>query len=98
MEIQQLEVLVMPNGEILCEGNTIGWKDKLGKYLNKKQAITIPLSENDIQELGSGEEYHWTFPTQCGQDIDVYLKPEEEEDYDDEDNDLNEMNTRPLVD
>jgi hypothetical protein len=34
MEIQHLEVLVMDNGEILCEGKTIGWTDKLGKYLH----------------------------------------------------------------
>lgn len=33
MEIQLLEVLVMPNGEILCEGQTVGWVSKLGKYL-----------------------------------------------------------------
>lgn len=33
MEIKYLQVLVMPNGEILCEGKTIGWVDKLGKYL-----------------------------------------------------------------
>lgn len=33
MEIKYLQVLVMPNGEILCEGKTVGWVDKLGKYL-----------------------------------------------------------------
>jgi hypothetical protein len=38
MEIQHLEVLVMDNGEILCEGKTIGWTDKLGKYLHPVEA------------------------------------------------------------
>ena len=32
-----LEVLVMPNGEILCLGNTIGWVDKFSKVLSPKE-------------------------------------------------------------
>ena len=28
-----LEVVVMPNGEVLCAGKTVGWVDHLGKYL-----------------------------------------------------------------
>ena len=39
MEIKYLEVLVMPNGEILCEGKTIGWVDKFGKYLFDKKEV-----------------------------------------------------------
>ena len=39
MEIKYLQVLVMPNGEILCEGKTIGWVDKLGKYLITEDRI-----------------------------------------------------------
>lgn len=39
MEIQYLQVLVMPNGEILCEGKTVGWVDKIGKYLRQKEEI-----------------------------------------------------------
>lgn len=35
MEIKLLEVLVMNNGEILCEGKTVGFTDKLGKYLSE---------------------------------------------------------------
>ena len=35
MEIKYLQVLVMDNGEILCEGKTIGWSSKLGKYLHE---------------------------------------------------------------
>lgn len=36
IEIKNLEVLVMDNGEVLCQGKTIGWVDKLGKYLSPK--------------------------------------------------------------
>ena len=28
-----LEVLVMPQGEVICLGKTIGWIKELGKYL-----------------------------------------------------------------
>lgn len=40
MEIKYLQVLVMPNGEILCEGKTIGWVDKLEKYLISEDKVT----------------------------------------------------------
>ena len=30
----------MPNGEILCEGETIGYERKLGKYLKTAKEIT----------------------------------------------------------
>ena len=36
MTICNLEVLVMPNGEILCMGKTIGFVKDLGKYLKVK--------------------------------------------------------------
>jgi len=32
-----LEVVVMPNGEILCLGKTVGWFAELGKYLTYKK-------------------------------------------------------------
>ncbi len=32
--LAKLAVVVMPNGEIICLGNTVGWVDKLGKYLS----------------------------------------------------------------
>lgn len=35
MTIAKLQVLVMPNGEILCGGYTVGWIDKIGKYLGE---------------------------------------------------------------
>ena len=31
-----LEVVVMPNGEVICLGTTIGWVHKLGEYLTPK--------------------------------------------------------------
>jgi len=41
MTLAKLDVLVMPNGEILCEGKTLGWVDSLGKHLSQlKDAIT----------------------------------------------------------
>jgi len=36
MTICNLEVLVMPNGEILCMGKTVGFVRELGKYLTIK--------------------------------------------------------------
>lgn len=33
--IAHLQVVVMPNGEIICKGKTVGWVDQLGKYLSK---------------------------------------------------------------
>ena len=33
IKLAKLEVLVMPNGEILCMGTTIGYVKNLGKYL-----------------------------------------------------------------
>jgi hypothetical protein len=29
----RLECILMPNGEIICEGQTLGWLPHLGKYL-----------------------------------------------------------------
>jgi len=31
-----LEVIVMPNGEVICRGKTIGWSKDLKKYLTVK--------------------------------------------------------------
>jgi len=31
-----LEVVVMPNGEVICLGKSIGWVKELGEYLIKK--------------------------------------------------------------
>ena len=31
-----LEVVVMPNGEVLCLGKTVGWVSALGRFLVEK--------------------------------------------------------------
>ena len=31
-----LEVVVMPNGEVICDGKTVGWVSSLGKYLTAR--------------------------------------------------------------
>lgn len=31
-----LDVVVMPNGEVLCSGKSLGWIDELGKFLEPK--------------------------------------------------------------
>ena len=33
--VMLLEVVVMPNGEIIHQGKTIGWTDKCGEYLRE---------------------------------------------------------------
>lgn len=38
MTLAKLEVLVMPNGEILCGGHSIGYVGELGKYLSDPKA------------------------------------------------------------
>lgn len=44
------------------------------KYM-AKQKITIPLSQNDCEEILNGETFDWTFDG-----IDVHLKLEDDED------------------
>lgn len=48
MEIKFLEVLVMDNGEILCEGKQVGFVKKLGKYLFDRRAN---YSDKDDMEM-----------------------------------------------
>lgn len=38
--LAKLEVLIMPNGEVMCLGGSIGWFDKLGKYLSEPRDMT----------------------------------------------------------
>lgn len=33
----KLEVVLMPNGEVICLGKTIGWFDTLKKYLSPSE-------------------------------------------------------------
>lgn len=37
IKIMHLEVLVMPNGEIICLGKTIGWIKELEKYISEPE-------------------------------------------------------------
>lgn len=58
--------------------------DFIDKYASredkKNQKLVIPFTENDIQELGAGEEFEWTFETDQGEPIDIHIKQEEYED------------------
>ena len=41
MTLAKLDVLVMPNGEILCQGISLGFVDQIGKSLEQfRDAIT----------------------------------------------------------
>lgn len=35
--VAKLEVVVMPNGEVICLGKTVGWVKELGKYLTEEK-------------------------------------------------------------
>lgn len=50
MRIMHLEVLLMPNGEILCLGKTIGW---LGDF---KKVLKDPIAEQLDQDWLNVEE------------------------------------------
>jgi hypothetical protein len=39
IEIYFLEVLVMPNDEVICLGKTLGWKQDFKNYLIKKADV-----------------------------------------------------------
>lgn len=40
MTLAKLEVLIMPNGEIICRGVTVGWYKDLKKFLSEpKKAV-----------------------------------------------------------
>lgn len=79
-----LEVLVMPNKEVLYLGKTLGFigdgeKSIQEKHLKNSFAIEIPFSESDLEELQSGETFNWTFPTKEGLDVHVHLRPANED-------------------
>jgi len=48
MLIRNLEVLLMPNGEVISLGKTVGWFDKLGASLT-------PLRHADGTKVKDGE-------------------------------------------
>ena len=46
--LAKLEVIVMPNGEVMCLGGRIGWFEKLGKYLSEPKDMTgQPVKEEE---------------------------------------------------
>lgn len=47
MEIKYLQVLVMDNGEILCEGKTIGYVRTFGKYLINEDKVIKEKKDNN---------------------------------------------------
>jgi hypothetical protein len=42
-----LEVVVMPNGEIICAGKTVGWVKTHGKYLRVPPPSPAPATQED---------------------------------------------------
>lgn len=48
--ICSLECMLMPNGEIISGGKTLGWFDTLGKYLTPlRHADGSPVAENQYE-------------------------------------------------
>lgn len=45
----------------------------------KNQKLKIHFSEEDLQDLLAGETFNWTFTTDKGEDIDIFLYRGEEE-------------------
>jgi len=43
---------------------------------DERQKITVPLSEEDIEDLWYWAEFNWTFPDQYGNDIDILITNE----------------------
>lgn len=40
MKLCNLEVLLMDNGEVICLGKVLGWKDDFKNYLVEKKSST----------------------------------------------------------
>lgn len=64
--------------------DTIGKMNDKPEVIVKKtitnQKLTIPLSDEDCQDIQMGETFDWTFVTENGESIDVHLKLEDDED------------------
>lgn len=66
------------------EGKYLVWGNKKKNVINNmatNQKITIPLSDLDLEELQAGQSFNWTFETDKGESIDVYLRKDTDEDY-----------------
>jgi len=42
-----LEVVVMPNGEVICLGKTVGWVKELGTYLRVRAPESAQEQQHD---------------------------------------------------
>lgn len=45
MEIKYLQVLVMPNGEVICEGKALGLEKNFEKYLRSLEEMGEEVDE-----------------------------------------------------
>jgi hypothetical protein len=45
--ICHLEVVVMPNGEIICGGKSLGWMSSFGKYLTMRDQCRKRETDDD---------------------------------------------------
>lgn len=55
----QLEVVVMPNGEVICLGKTVGWFKELGKFLKPatdKETLKQKFYANSPFDLASDND------------------------------------------
>lgn len=46
----------------------------------EQRKIRVPFSESDIQDLQAWEEFVWSFPDQYGENIEVHIVQETQED------------------
>lgn len=67
-----LKYFLQDNGNVVDSAGDI-------RYI-ARQSITIPMTEQDCEEVMQGEEFHWTFPDQNGVDINVIIRAETDED------------------
>lgn len=51
MEIIYLQAVLMDNGEIICDGKTIGWESKVGKYIYTQRNIIKETKEVVIRQI-----------------------------------------------
>lgn len=48
----KVEAVLMPNGEVICSGETIGWQDDISKYIElKDQTIKIIVEKGMVQHV-----------------------------------------------
>lgn len=60
----KLEAVLMPQGEIICNGSTIGWQKDLGKFLAVPSPKTNPTFEDWLEE-----KYMEVYPSTLDDDL-----------------------------